>query len=67
MNPQSGKYLEIKAAATANGTRVNLYQGNGTDAQQWVIVPNSSGGYSILSKLAGKAIDIPANSYNNGL
>lgn len=28
--------------------------------------PNSSGGYSILSKLAGKAIDIPANSYNNG-
>ena len=32
-----GKCLDINAASSANGTRVQIYQCNGTDAQRWTI------------------------------
>ncbi|MEW2512685.1 RICIN domain-containing protein [Streptomyces sp. NPDC046870] len=44
MNAASGRCLDAKAAATANGTAVQQYACNGTTAQQWSFT-DAGGGY----------------------
>ncbi|MEW2284134.1 RICIN domain-containing protein [Streptomyces sp. NPDC047841] len=44
MNAASGRCLDAKAAATANGTAVQQYACNGTTAQQWSLT-DAGGGY----------------------
>ncbi|MEV6738861.1 RICIN domain-containing protein [Streptomyces sp. NPDC051104] len=43
MNAASGRCLDAKAAATANGTVVQQYTCNGTTAQQWSFTATSDG------------------------
>ncbi|WP_433454385.1 RICIN domain-containing protein [Streptomyces sp. CA-142005] len=43
VNAASGKCLDAKAAATANGTAVQQYTCNGTNAQQWSFTDAGSG------------------------
>lgn len=43
VNAASGKCLDAKAAATANGTVVQQYTCNGTTAQQWTFTATSDG------------------------
>ncbi|MFD9033234.1 RICIN domain-containing protein [Streptomyces sp. NPDC059567] len=43
VNSGSGKCLDARAAATANGTAVQQYACNGTTAQQWTITPTADG------------------------
>ncbi|MFI2204203.1 RICIN domain-containing protein [Streptomyces sp. NPDC020192] len=43
INAASGKCLDAKAAATANGTVVQQYACNGTTAQQWSFTDTGSG------------------------
>ncbi|MEV6942821.1 RICIN domain-containing protein [Streptomyces sp. NPDC051172] len=43
MNAASGRCLDAKAAATANGTVVQQYSCNGTIAQQWSFTATSDG------------------------
>ncbi|MFB7830346.1 RICIN domain-containing protein [Streptomyces sp. NPDC056056] len=43
VNAGSGKCLDARAAATANGTAVQQYACNGTTAQQWTVAPTSDG------------------------
>ncbi|WP_017241976.1 RICIN domain-containing protein [Streptomyces sp. SS] len=50
VNAGSGKCLDARAAATANGTVVQQYTCNGTTAQQWSIVPTSDGHVRIGSR-----------------
>ena len=46
-------------AATANdGTNIQLYERNGTDAQKWNISKNTDGTYSIINPTTGKALDV---------
>ncbi|MFF4894875.1 RICIN domain-containing protein [Streptomyces sp. NPDC001068] len=42
-NAASGKCLDARAAATANGTAVQQYTCNGTTAQQWSLTATSDG------------------------
>ncbi|MGJ5756505.1 ricin-type beta-trefoil lectin protein [Streptomyces puniciscabiei] len=50
VNAASGKCLDAKAAATANGTAVQQYACNGTTAQQWSFTDAGSGYVHIDSR-----------------
>ena len=52
-NGLSGKYLEVKGAIDANGTKVQQYQYNGGANQIWKLVKDKEGTYRIYTKLGG--------------
>ena len=56
----AGKCVDVAAAGTANGTPVQLYDCNGTNAQRWTI-----GGDGSIRAL-GKCLDVPGGSTANG-
>ncbi|MFE9249595.1 ricin-type beta-trefoil lectin domain protein [Streptomyces sp. NPDC007088] len=55
-----GKCLDVAGASSANGSAVQLYDCNGTAAQQWNV--NSDGTLRAL----GKCLDVTGNSTANG-
>jgi hypothetical protein len=55
-----GKCVDVRAAGTANGTPVQLYDCNGTNAQQW-----TAGGDGAIRAL-GKCLDVNAANAANG-
>ncbi|MFE9613773.1 ricin-type beta-trefoil lectin domain protein [Streptomyces sp. NPDC006012] len=56
----AGKCLDVAGASSANGTAVQLYDCNGTAAQQWTV--GSDGTIRAL----GKCLDVTGNSTANG-
>lgn len=56
----AGKCLDVAGANSANGTAVQLYDCNGTAAQQWTV--GSDGTIRAL----GKCLDVTGNSTANG-
>ncbi|MGV9268297.1 ricin-type beta-trefoil lectin domain protein [Kitasatospora sp. NPDC003701] len=56
----AGKCLDVAAAATANGTQVQLYTCNGTAAQRWTV--GSDGTVRAL----GKCLDVNAGAAADG-
>ena len=62
----SGKSLDVAGAGTTNGTNVQQYTSNGTDAQRWIIRENTDGTYSIQSKANGLYIDVYGGLIRNG-
>lgn len=59
---QSGRCVDVTAAGTANGTAVQLYDCNGTGAQQWQ--QRSDG--SLVNPASGRCLDVTAASTANG-
>jgi endoglucanase len=59
---QSGRCVDAAAAGTANGTVVQIYDCNGTGAQQWQV--RSDG--SILNPASGRCLDIVSGATANG-
>ncbi|MEV3859997.1 lectin [Streptomyces sp. NPDC050095] len=55
-----GKCLDVAAANSANGTAVQLYDCNGTAAQQWTV------GTDGTIRALGKCLDVTGNSTANG-
>lgn len=72
MGGTSGKkVLDVAAGSSANGTNVQIYDANGSDAQKWLIVAgNKSGYYTLVSLLSPsgrqKVLDVAAGSSSNG-
>jgi chitinase len=56
----AGKCVDVAAAGTANGTAVQLYDCNGTNAQNWTVASDGS-----LQAL-GKCMDVTAAGTANG-
>jgi beta-glucanase (GH16 family) len=56
----AGKCVDVAGANTANGTPVQLYDCNGTGAQQWTI------GTDGTIRALGKCLDVTAGSTANG-
>jgi hypothetical protein len=54
--------MDITAAGTANGTPIQIYDCNGTGAQQWA--PTSEGW--IMNGESGKCLDTPASATADG-
>uniref|UniRef100_UPI0035584E19 lectin n=1 Tax=Streptomyces corallincola TaxID=2851888 RepID=UPI0035584E19 len=56
----SGKCLDVAGASSANGTAVQLYDCNGTAAQQWTV------GTDGTVRALGKCLDVTGNSAADG-
>jgi hypothetical protein len=57
-----GKCLDITGGGTANGTTVQLYECNGTGAQQWR--PGADG--TLRNPQSGRCLDASGGSSANG-
>jgi len=58
----ANKCLDVAGASTLDGTKVQLYTCNGTNAQQWTATANSTG----TVKALGKCLDVSAGGTANG-
>lgn len=56
-NPSSGRYLDVSGASVASGTQVQLWDGNNTCAQRWVVKSNGDG-YRLVNACSGKSLDV---------
>jgi beta-glucanase (GH16 family) len=56
----AGKCVDVRAANTANGTPVQLYDCNGTNAQQWTVAGDGS------LRALGKCLDVTFGGTANG-
>jgi len=56
----AGKCLDVRNAATADGTQVQLYTCNGSAAQTWAVTPNST------IKSVGKCLDVSGAATADG-
>ena len=63
---KSGKCLEVEGGWKEAGTNVQQYDGNGTDAQQWVIKETGDGYFYIVSKCSGLYLDVDNYNIDNG-
>ncbi|MFC4149918.1 ThuA domain-containing protein [Micromonospora mangrovi] len=56
----AGKCLDVRNAATADGTQVQLYTCNGSGAQTWTVTPNAT------VKALGKCLDVSGGGSADG-
>ncbi|MCR5293760.1 MAG: VaFE repeat-containing surface-anchored protein [Lachnospiraceae bacterium] len=56
----SGKVIDAERAMTSNGTNIRQYNSNGTDAQQWELIPSGDGYYKIKASYCGLVMDAEA-------
>lgn len=64
-NRNSGKYIDVEGASTADGANVLQWQGNTQTNQQFTFTDQGGGLYKIISVNSGKAVDITAGTTNN--
>lgn len=65
-NPASGLSLDVSGGSTANGARVQIYNTNGTAAQNWQLTRDAEGYYSIQNIGSGKYLDVSNGSLSPG-
>lgn len=59
-----GKVIDAKGGSTANGTRAQSYETNGTDAQVWRVETSDNGITTIYHATSGKVLDVVSgNAY----
>ena len=58
----AGKCVDVESSGTANGTHVQLYGCDGTDAQNWTVVPGSGGALRAL----GGCLDVSGSGTADG-
>lgn len=63
---RSGRVLDVSGGGMANGTNIQLWEWNGTDAQRWYVTQDGSGGYWFTTKLDGRRMDVTNASTANG-
>ena len=62
-----GWCLDVAGAGTANGTKVQIWQCNGTNAQSWRVVPHSAGGFELRPANApNSCLDVTGVSTTDG-
>lgn len=63
----SGHYIDVPNGSSNNGASLHQYTYNDSNAQKWLIIPNTDGTYSFVSKCSGKYIDMKdGGSPSNG-
>ncbi|SET60164.1 Thaumatin family protein [Stigmatella erecta] len=58
----TGKCIDIAASGTADGTKVQQWDCNGTNAQKFRISPTSGGYWKIINVNSGKGLDVKDGS-----
>jgi beta-N-acetylglucosaminidase len=62
----ASRSLDIPAASTANGARVQLWDNNATPAQRFQVSANGDGSYTIKNVNSGLALDVRYANASNG-
>lgn len=62
----SKKVFDVQGAGNRNGTLVQQYSSNDTDAQKWIFIKNEDDTYSIVCKCNGLALDVRGASKEEG-
>ena len=65
-NKQTGKYMDLEGAGTADGTPIQQWEFHGQSWSRWVIKMQRSGAYSIQSAYTGKYIGVENSSTVDG-
>lgn len=60
------RLIDVPAASTRNGTKIQLYDNNLTKAQRWNVTNDADGYLTIANANSGKVLDVPAASAKNG-
>ncbi len=66
INPTTNKWLDLDHAYPADGTRIQLWTGNGSDAQWWYRNPAGDGWFTLTNRATGKCVDVEGPSRANG-
>lgn len=61
-----GMVMDIPGGSSANGERVQLYQWNGSAAQQYRFHETGNGTYTITNVKTGKVLDVAGGNTGNG-
>lgn len=63
----AGRVLDVPGGQTANGTSLQVWDANGTAAnQQWRASQNSDGSYTLTNVGSGRVLDEPGGQTGNG-
>ncbi|NEA67026.1 1,4-beta-xylanase [Streptomyces sp. SID12488] len=63
----AGRVLDVPSGQTANGTPVQVWDANGSAAnQQWRASQNSDGSYTLTNIASGRVLDEPGGQTGNG-
>ena len=64
----SNKVVDISGGVggAKNGTNIQLWEKNGTEAQEWKLVYNDNGTYAIVNPHTGKSLDVDCAGTSNG-
>jgi hypothetical protein len=62
----SEKCLDVDAASTANGARIQQWSCNGTGAQSFTIENRGNGNYRLRNTASNKCLDVAAGGTSNG-
>lgn len=65
VNPVRYFALEVYGGSTASGANVQLYQGNGTDAQKWKVAYVGNGAYTLTNLKSGLLLSVEGGSTEN--
>ena len=65
INPNSGKALDVYGGNNVNGSVVDIWAPNGTNAQKWQINANSDGTYTLVNPNGNLALDDFQSSTTN--
>ncbi|MNO24971.1 Ricin-type beta-trefoil lectin domain protein [compost metagenome] len=66
INVNSNKALDVQAGDTSSGTRIQIDEDNGTDAQRWLICSAANESYKLINVHSGKALDVTGGSTVDG-
>lgn len=62
-NIASGRYLDLYGASTLSGTKIELWDGNDSCAQKWIVESKDSGYYLVSACSSSAVIDIYKDAY----
>ena len=66
MNVNSGLYMDISGASTANGANAIQWAANSGLNQQFQLLPYGSGYYTIIARQSGECLEVDSSSTNEG-
>ena len=61
----SGKCLDVGGGSVTSSGNINLYDDNGSIAQQWAVIPNGNG-YAVIARCSGYALDVWGDATEDG-
>jgi hypothetical protein len=64
VNQFSSLALDDTNSSTASGNRIQQWNCNGGNQQNWVLQPVNNGGYTVVNQLSGKALENGSNTGN---